>query len=142
MERATKIELAFSACDSPKRPNPQCLNGLSLGAEPPRHSCDTWGLYGARRNAQSKLLRVAGSVLRGPVLTWTSTPLTTTTPARAATKCCHIAALALGLRESEHTLYKWSAVGYPAFPRRRRLRNTRIAVTCRSMKSWMNEVAS
>ena len=41
---------------------------------------------------------------------------------------------------STHTLYKWAAAGYPAFPRRLRLRNRSIAVTCKSTKVWMLEV--
>ena len=41
---------------------------------------------------------------------------------------------------SAHTLYKWAAEGYPSFPRRLRLKNRRIAVTCKATKAWMQEV--
>ena len=53
----------------------------------------------------------------------------------------HLAELAAWLDESPHTLYKWAAVGHPAFPRRLRLRNRRVAVTCASVKAWLVEVA-
>ena len=53
----------------------------------------------------------------------------------------HLHDLAAWLGESPHTLYKWAAVGYPAFPRRLRLRNRRVAVTCASVKTWMSAVA-
>ena len=49
--------------------------------------------------------------------------------------------LASWLHTSTHTLYKWAAVGYPTFPRRLRLGNKRIAVTCQSVKHWLGEVA-
>jgi predicted DNA-binding transcriptional regulator AlpA len=44
------------------------------------------------------------------------------------------------LGASTHTLYKWAAAGYPAFPRRLCLPNRRIAVTCKATKAWMQEV--
>jgi predicted DNA-binding transcriptional regulator AlpA len=50
--------------------------------------------------------------------------------------------LATWLHTSTHTLYKWASVGYPTFPRRLRLANKRIAVTCNSVKHWLNECAS
>lgn len=50
--------------------------------------------------------------------------------------------LANWLHTSTHTLYKWASVGYPTFPRRLRLGNKRIAVTCNSVKHWMSECAS
>ena len=50
--------------------------------------------------------------------------------------------LATWLHTSTHTLYKWASVGYPTFPRRLRLGNKRIAVTCNSVKHWMSECAS
>ena len=53
----------------------------------------------------------------------------------------HLEDLAAWLGESVHTLYKWSSMGHPHFPRRLRLRNKRIAVTCRSTKSWIVEVS-
>ena len=52
----------------------------------------------------------------------------------------HIADLAANLRETTHTLYKWSSYGYPSFPRRLDVRNRRIKVTCRSLKTWKIEV--
>jgi len=54
----------------------------------------------------------------------------------------HIEELSQWLGESPHTLYKWSAIGHPCFSRRLRLRNRRVAVTCRAVKAWMAEVAS
>ena len=54
----------------------------------------------------------------------------------------HIGDLAVILGESVHTLYKYSAIGFPAFPKRLRLRNGRVATTCRLVKAWMAEVAS
>ncbi len=54
----------------------------------------------------------------------------------------HIGDLAAILGESVHTLYKYSAIGFPAFPKRLRLRNGRVVTTCRLVKSWMAEVAS
>ena len=54
----------------------------------------------------------------------------------------HIGDLAVILGESVHTLYKWSAIGSPVFPKRLHLRNERVATTCRLVKSWMAEVAS
>jgi predicted DNA-binding transcriptional regulator AlpA len=50
--------------------------------------------------------------------------------------------LANWLHTSSHTLYKWASVGYPTFPRRLRLANKRIAVTCNSVKQWLSECAS
>jgi predicted DNA-binding transcriptional regulator AlpA len=50
--------------------------------------------------------------------------------------------LANWLHTSSHTLYKWASVGYPTFPRRLRLANKRIAVTCNSVKHWLSECAS
>ena len=49
--------------------------------------------------------------------------------------------LASWLQTSTHTLYKWATVGYPAFPKRLRFRNQRIAVTCSSVKHWLHECA-
>jgi predicted DNA-binding transcriptional regulator AlpA len=49
--------------------------------------------------------------------------------------------LATWLHTSTHTLYKWASVGYPTFPRRLRLGNKRIAVTCNSVKHWLIERA-
>ena len=54
----------------------------------------------------------------------------------------HVSELALWLNESVHTLYKWSAIGSPVFPKRLRLRNGRVATTCRLTKSWLTEIAS
>ena len=54
----------------------------------------------------------------------------------------HIADLAACLHESVHTLYKWSAIGSPVFPKRLHLRNGRVATTCRLTKTWMAEVSS
>jgi len=54
----------------------------------------------------------------------------------------HIGDLAAWLGESVHTLYKWSAIGSPVFPRRLRLRNGRVATTCRLTKAWLAEVSS
>ena len=54
----------------------------------------------------------------------------------------HMGDLAVILGESVHTLYKWSAIGWPVFPRRLHLRNSRVATTCRLTKAWMLEVAS
>ncbi len=48
----------------------------------------------------------------------------------------HLDDLAAWLGESVHTLYKWAAIGYPAFPKRMRLRNKHIVVTCRMAKAW------
>ena len=53
----------------------------------------------------------------------------------------HLSELAQRLDESPYTLYKWAVVGHPAFPRRIHLRNRGIAVTCRSVKAWLVEVA-
>ena len=54
----------------------------------------------------------------------------------------HIQEIALWVHESVHTLYKWSAIGFPVFPKRLRLRNGRVATTCRLAKAWLAEVAS
>ena len=53
----------------------------------------------------------------------------------------HLSDLADWLGESIHTLYKWAAVGYPCFPKRLNLRNRRVAVTCKSVKAWLEAVA-
>ena len=54
----------------------------------------------------------------------------------------HLQDLAEWLHESTHTLYKWAAIGYPEFPKRLRLRNRRVAVTCKATKAWLAAVAS
>lgn len=80
----------------------------------------------------------------------TKTPSNTSAPAAThdiatCTGCDHvmnIAQLAVWLGESVHTLYKWSAIGFPVFPKRLRLRNGRVATTCRLAKAWLAEVAS
>ena len=54
----------------------------------------------------------------------------------------HIGDLAVILGESVHTLYKWSAIGSPVFPKRLHLRNGRVATTYRLVKTWMAEGAS
>ena len=54
----------------------------------------------------------------------------------------NVSELADWLCESVHTLYKWPAIGYPSFPRRLKLRNARVAVSCRSMKQWLAEATS
>jgi predicted DNA-binding transcriptional regulator AlpA len=53
----------------------------------------------------------------------------------------HLEELAVWLDESVATLYKWSSRGYPAFPRRTCRHARRVAVTCRSVKSWLTEEA-
>lgn len=53
----------------------------------------------------------------------------------------HLESITELLGVSAHTIYKWAAAGYPAFPRRLRLPNRRIAVTCNALKGWMKEVS-
>jgi len=82
----------------------------------------------------------------------TTTKIPSNTSASAATHdittcpgCDHvmnIAEIAAWLGESVHTLYKWSAIGFPVFPKRLRLRNGRVATTCQLAKAWLAEVAS
>ena len=73
----------------------------------------------------------------------TDPPMDTTHDPNTCPGCdrvLHLDELADWLGESPHTLYKWAAVGHPCFPRRLRLRNRRIAVTCASVKAWLVEV--
>ena len=84
-----------------------------------------------------------GGIARDEVL-HTSPCMNTThdpTTCPGCDRVLHLSELADWLDESPHTLYKWAAVGHPAFPRRIHLRNRRIAVTCRSVKAWLVEVA-
>ena len=82
--------------------------------------------------------------------TTTKTPSNTAAPAAThdvdtCSGCDHvmnIADVAAWLGESVHTLYKWSAIGFPVFPKRLGLRNRRVATTCRFAKAWLVEVAS
>lgn len=73
---------------------------------------------------------------------------TATTPTHDVATCngcdtvLHIADIAYWLHESVHTLYKYSAIGYPAFPKRLHLRNGRVATTCKFTKAWLEEVSS
>ena len=73
----------------------------------------------------------------------TGSPMHTThdhTTCPGCDRVLHLDELATWLDESPHTLYKWAAVGHPCFPKRLRLRNRRIAVTCQSVKAWLAEV--
>lgn len=54
----------------------------------------------------------------------------------------HVGDLAAFLGESTHTLYKWSAAGWPCFPKRLHLRNARVATTCKLVKAWLAEITS
>ncbi len=70
----------------------------------------------------------------------TDPPMDTTHDPNTCPGCdrvLHLSELADWLGESPHTLYKWAAVGHPCFPKRLRLRNRRIAVTCASVKAWL-----
>ena len=49
--------------------------------------------------------------------------------------------LAEWLGESPATLYKWSSRGFPSFPKRTCRHSKRVAVTCRSVKSWLVETS-
>ena len=85
---------------------------------------------------------------RAPTSAPTPTTTATTTLAHNLAACegcdqiLRIGDLAAWLGESVHTLYKYSAIGYPVFPQRVRLRNKRVATTCRLTKNWLAEVAS
>lgn len=90
--------------------------------------------------------------ITGLVMTSTTQTIETTTLAPATTHdfatcpgCDHVMKindLAAWLGESVHTLYKWSSWGYPEFPKRLKLRNGRVASTCRFVKEWIAQVAS
>ena len=70
---------------------------------------------------------------------------TTTHDVATCTGCdtvLHIKEIAYWLHESVHTLYKYSAIGFPSFPKRLRLRNGRVATTCKFTKAWLEEVSS